>query len=347
MEEMQMDSEQMKQRYSRQMLFSPIGEAGQRKLMNSAVLIVGMGALGTVLANHLVRAGVGHIRMVDRDYVEKSNLQRQLLYDEQDVVHMYPKVIAAEKKLRIVNSTVKLEPVVADVTLANIAELLEGMDLVLDGTDNFQTRFLLNDACYKAGIPFTYGGAVSSRGMSALFVPGRTPCLRCFIQAGDSGGETCDTIGVIAPVVDIVASYQAVEAMKLLVGAEDQRRSSLVTFDIWHNRFYELKFGEPHPGCPCCQLKQYPALEWRERDAAVSLCGRETVQIRGNAPLELAVWKERLSPIAREVTLNPFLLRVELSEGERLVMFPDGRVLVQGTEDIVRAKTLYARYIGQ
>jgi molybdopterin/thiamine biosynthesis adenylyltransferase len=336
----------MEERYSRQMLFAPIGEAGQRRLLDSAVCIVGMGALGTVLANHMVRAGVGHVRLVDRDYVEQSNLQRQMLFDEEDVAEVYPKVVAAEKKLRRINSSVKLEAIVADATALNIDELLAGMDLVLDGTDNFQTRFLLNDACFKRGIPFTYGGAVSSRGMSAIFVPGQTPCLRCLIKTGDSGGQTCDMIGVIAPIIDIVASYQAVEAMKFLVGDEKQRRNSLVTFDIWQNQYFEMKLSEPDKNCPCCQRKEYPALELNADNALISLCGRETIQIAGSGPLDLALWRERLEQAAVKVSLNPFLLKAELPEGERLVLFADGRVLVQGTDDVVRAKTLYARYIG-
>ncbi|MBP3961579.1 ThiF family adenylyltransferase [Paenibacillus sp. DLE-14] len=328
------------------MLFAPIGEAGQQKLKESAVLIVGMGALGTVLANHMVRAGVGLVRFVDRDYVEQSNLQRQMLFDEEDVRQGYPKVIAAEKKLRKINSDVRLEAIVADVTVHNMESLLVGIDLVLDGTDNFQTRFLLNDACFKKGIPFTYGGAVSSRGMSAILVPGSTPCLRCFIQSADASGQTCDTIGVIAPVVDIVASYQAVEAMKVLVGAHDKRRNSLVTFDLWANHYYDMKLGEPRNNCPCCQLKQYPALDRAEQDSAISLCGRETVQMAGNGPIDLEIWRARLEPAVVQVSVNAYLLRAELPEGERLVLFPDGRVFVQGTDDLVRAKILYARYIG-
>jgi adenylyltransferase/sulfurtransferase len=328
------------------MLFAPIGETGQTKLKNSAVCIVGMGALGTVLANHMVRAGVGLVRFVDRDYVEKSNLQRQMLYDEEDVHNGYPKAVAAEKKLRIINSDVRLEAIVADVTVQNIESLLEGMDLVLDGTDNFQTRFLLNDACFRLGIPFTYGGAVSSRGMSAILVPGVTPCLRCFIQSGDAGGQTCDTIGVISPVVDIVASYQAVEALKYLVDADGQRRNSLITFDLWNNHYYEMKLGEPAKNCPCCQLKQYPALDSTEQESTISLCGRSTIQIAGSGPLDLQVWHQRLERAAVKITVNAYLLKAELPEGERLVLFPDGRVLVQGTDDLIRAKTLYARYIG-
>ncbi|QAY68428.1 ThiF family adenylyltransferase [Paenibacillus protaetiae] len=328
------------------MRFAPIGPEGQAKLAASAVCIVGMGALGTVLANHLVRAGVGLVRIVDRDFVERSNLQRQMLYDEEDAAQGLPKAIAAQRKLQRINSDVRIDAIVADVTARHISRLLDGIDLVLDGTDNFETRFLLNDACFREGIPFVYGGAVSSQGMSALLVPGETPCLRCFIQTADSGGQTCDTIGVIAPVVDIVASYQAVEAMKVLIGAHSARRNTLVTFDVWSNRHFEMKLGEPSADCPCCGLKQYPALQEQEAEGAVSLCGRSTVQITGRKALQLSEWQERLKPAAVKTELNPYLLRVELPEGERLVLFPDGRVLVQGTDDPVRAKTLYARYIG-
>ncbi|MFC6332851.1 ThiF family adenylyltransferase [Paenibacillus septentrionalis] len=334
------------ERYSRQMLFQPIGEAGQKKLQQRAVCIIGMGALGTVLANHMVRAGVGFVRMVDRDYVEQSNLQRQMLYDEDDASQSLPKVVAAERKLGKINSSVQLESIVADVSIHNVEALLDGIDLVLDGTDNFQTRYLLNDACWKQGIAFAYGGAVSSRGMSAMFIPGKTPCLRCFIQSADSAGQTCDTVGVIAPVVDMVASYQAVEALKYLVDAAEQQRRSVVTFDIWHNHYYEMKFNKPRLNCPCCGTKQYPALQEQEQDMIITLCGRETVQFTSHASHDLSMWKERLEGVASAVRFNPYLLKVELPEGERLVLFADGRVLVQGTEDLGRAKTIYARYIG-
>ncbi|MFK7695450.1 ThiF family adenylyltransferase [Paenibacillus sp. HJGM_3] len=340
-----MDKKETFERYSRQMLFAPIGADGQSKLSAASVLIVGMGALGTVLANHMVRAGVGHVRFVDRDYVEASNLQRQMLYDEDDVRGSLPKAIAAERKLARINSLVKLEPVVADVTTANIMTLMDGVDLVLDGTDNFHTRFLLNDACFKLGIPFVYGGAVGSRGMSASFVPGVTPCLRCLIQPGDGTAETCDRVGVLSPVVDISASFQAVEALKLLVGAGSARRTSLVTFDVWHNYHYEMKIGTPNPECPTCGTHEYPSLHANEAEEVGSLCGRETVQFRLAARFDLAEWEDRLSG-AVTVERNPFLLKAHLPEGERIVLFPDGRALVQGTEDPVRAKTLYARYIG-
>lgn len=335
----------LKERYSRQMLFAPIGEEGQRKLLESTVCIIGMGALGTVLANHMVRSGVGRVRMVDRDYVEPSNLQRQMLFDEADAAEALPKVVAARNKLQRINSEIELEAVFTDVTPANVLELIQDVDLVLDGTDNFQTRFLLNDACFSKRVPFVYGGAVSSRGMSAVFIPGVTPCLRCFIQSADAGGQTCDTVGVISPIVDIVASYQAVEALKYLTGAAEARRDSLLTLDIWHNQYYAMKLGKPRETCPCCGLKQYPAL--REEEATLlSLCGRDSIQISGHEPFDLALWHQRLSPAVRNTKVNDYLLRATLPEGERLVLFADGRLLVQGTDDPARAKTLVARYIG-
>lgn len=341
-----MHTDETTSRYSRQMLFKPIGADGQRRLGEKAVLIVGMGALGTVLANHMVRAGVGTVRFVDRDFVEASNLQRQMLYDEEDAALSLPKAVAAKRRLARINSGIKLEEIVADATADNIDRLLDGIDLVLDGTDNFATRYLLNDACFKNGIPFVYGGSVASRGMSAIFVPGETACLRCLIEPSDSAGETCDTIGVIAPIVDIVASFQAAEALKHLTGDTQSRRKSLVTLDVWHNHYYEMKLPAARADCPVCSGSRYPALERTEAEnEATSLCGRETVQIKARGSFDLEEWRGKLEKVAL-VRANPFLLKAELPEGERLVLFPDGRVLVQGTEDPIRAKTLYARYIG-
>lgn len=337
-------SEQRFDRYSRQILFPPIGPEGQSSLSKSQVLIVGMGALGTVLANHMVRAGIGLLRMVDRDYVETTNLQRQMLYDEDDVKQTLPKVVAAERKLTKINSEVRIEAQVMDVTAYNVEALLEGIDLVLDGTDNFQTRLLLNDACFKKGIPLVYGGAVSSRGMTAIFIPGQTSCLRCLIGSSEGDGQTCDTIGVIGPIVDIVASFQVVEALKYMVGAHSAQRQSLLSLELWQHQIFNMKLSEPKSDCPTCKLKLYPSLNRRENQTA-TLCGRDTVQIKGSKPLELVEWERKLSPICR-VNLNPFLLKVELPEGERLVLFSDGRVLIQGTEDVTRARTLYDRYIG-
>lgn len=333
-------------RYSRQMLFSPIGEEGQKKFSQSRALVVGMGALGTAIANHLVRAGFGHIRIVDRDYVEKSNLQRQMLFDEEDVAAALPKTVAAKSKLEKMNSAVEIEAITADVNAHNITEFIDSMDFVMDGTDNFSTRFLLNDACFKNKIPFVYGGAVSSRGMTALFVPDETPCLRCFIQGGEgTTGETCDTIGVISPIVDIIASYQVTEIMKYIAGDHDKLHRSLMTMDIWQNHSYTMKFSSPKKGCPTCQTHEYPSLKTGAKQEVTSLCGRETIQIQLEHHFDLKVWADKLEKTSK-VKKTPFLLKAQLEEGERLVLFPDGRVLVQGTEDSGRAKALYARYIG-
>jgi molybdopterin/thiamine biosynthesis adenylyltransferase len=310
------------------------------------VLIVGMGALGTVLANHMVRAGVGHVRFVDRDFVEESNLQRQMLFDEQDVAEHVPKAISAERKLRQINSEITVEGIVADVTALTIDQYAQDVDVVLDGTDNFQTRFLMNDYCFKNGIPFVYGGAVSSRGMQATFIPQETPCLRCFIDHSGGVADTCDTSGVISPIVDIVASYQSVETIKLLVGKKETIRKSLLSIDIWHNFHHEIKWKKPKKDCPTCQRKEFPALNIENDDQVTSLCGRETIQItpKGNHRLDLDEWRDKLHNIG-QVEQTPFLLRFQI-EGLKLVLFPDGRVLVQGTDDISRAKSFYAKYIG-
>lgn len=327
------------------MRFAPIGREGQAKLASSRVLIVGMGALGAVLAMHMVRSGVGFVRMVDRDYVERSNLQRQMLYDEADADGGTPKAVAAERKLARINSDVELEAVVADVTAGNAETLADGVDLVLDGTDNVRTRLLMNDVCFKLGIPFVYGGAVSSQGMSAVFVPGATCCFRClFGSEGDAGGQTCDTVGVISPIVDIVASFQAVEALKLLVGASEARRSGLLSLEIWRHQVFDMRLPPARPDCPTCGLREYPSLAASEEETT-TLCGRETVQVRARRPFDLDAMERRLSAVAA-VERNPFLLRASLPEGERLVLFPDGRTLVQGTDDIARARSLYDRYIG-
>src|SRR5699024_10890710 len=234
--------------------------AGQRKIANSTVLVVGAGALGTVISNHLVRAGIGKLRLVDRDYVELSNLQRQMLFDEDDVKEALPKAIAAKRKLEKVNSDVVI-------------------DIVLDGTDNFATRYLLNDICYQKNIPFSYGGVVSSRGMSALFIPGETPCLRCITAEGSDSGQTCDTIGVIAPAVDIVSSMQVVESLKYLTGNKAHLRNTMRTFDIWFNYQYDMKFPKADPDCPTCRRFVYPSLHRQAADHETVLCGRNTVQI--------------------------------------------------------------------
>lgn len=338
--------QQSQDRYSRQVLFAPIGQKGQTMLAESKVLIVGMGALGTVLANHMVRAGVGYVRFVDRDFVEMSNLQRQMLFDERDVAESTPKAIAAKRKLEQVNSEVSIDAHIGDVTSSNIQEYADQMDLILDGTDNFQTRFLMNDYAFQEGIPYVYGGAVSSRGMQATFIPGQTPCLRCFID--DNGGgaqDTCDTSGVLASVVDIVASYQATEAIKLLVGATDLVRKSLLSFDLWSGQQHHIKWNKPKENCPTCQAKQFPALH-SAHDQVTSLCGRDTIQIKAKTKQkwDLAEWSNRLKKVGT-VEETPFLLRFYV-EDVHMILFPDGRVMIQGTDDMIKAKSLYAKYIG-
>jgi molybdopterin/thiamine biosynthesis adenylyltransferase len=340
----------MDMRYSRQVLFRPIGQAGQERLLGSRVAIVGMGALGTVLANHMVRAGVGFVRLIDRDFVEPSNLQRQMLYDEEDARQSLPKAIAAAEKLRRINSGVQVEPHVTDLTPYNAEELLVDTDLVLDATDNFQTRYLINDVCVKHGKPWIYGGAVSAKGMFAAIRPGETPCLRCLFPEAPKAGDapTCDTAGVIGPIIHIVASYQATEALKLLVGARDAFNPNLEHFDLWENRHQQIRVAHTRrPDCPACGKRDFAYLAPDTQEGmAVSLCGRNTVQITPGerSQLQLDKLAETLAPLG-EIEQNRFLLRFR-TEPYTLVVFPDGRVLVQGTDDISVARTLYAKYIG-
>jgi molybdopterin-synthase adenylyltransferase len=338
-------------RYSRQMLFLPIGPEGQAKLHEARVAIVGMGALGTVLANHMVRAGVGFVRLIDRDFVETSNLQRQMLYDEADAAGSSPKAVAAAARLRAANSQVAVEPVVADLNATNAEELLTDVQLILDGTDNFAVRFLINDVSLKHGIPWIYGGAVSSRGVSLTVVPGETPCLRCLFGQPPAQGttETCDTAGVIGPIIHTVASHQATEAMKLLVGAHEQRNRRMVHWDLWYNQYSAVDVSKARKAdCPCCAEGRYEYLEaYMHEDTLQTLCGRNSVQIQPVRPsaLSLKEWAERLRPLG-EVELNPFLLKFRLDDEITFVLFEGGRMLVQGTDDPVLAKSLYSRYIG-
>ena len=331
-------------RYARQVLFSPIQEKGQEMLAGSTVLVVGAGALGTVICNHLVRSGIGKIRLIDRDYVELSNLQRQMLFDEEDVRQALPKSVAAKQKLEKINSSITIEAIVGNATYENIKELTDGVDVVMDGTDNFSTRYLLNDICYKKGIPFSYGGVVSSRGMTAFFIPKETPCLRCIVKEGADHGQTCDTVGVISPAVDVVSSLQVTETMKYLTGNQQYLRNTLLTFDVWFNQQYDMKFKQPNPQCPACQREEFPALQAKAADQETILCGRNTVQIHEKTAIDLQQWESRLTKVAT-VQRTPFLLKAVVDSID-FVLFPDGRVLVQGTEDPIVARTMYDRYIG-
>jgi molybdopterin-synthase adenylyltransferase len=337
-------------RYSRQILFDGIGEEGQRRLLASRVAVVGMGALGTVLANHMVRAGVGYVRVIDRDFVEASNLQRQMLYHEEHAAEGLPKAIAAAETLRRINSGVTVEPVIADLTWSNAEELLSDVDLVLDGTDNFQVRFLINDVCVKHGIPWVYGGGVSANGMSMPVIPGETPCLRCLFDSAPAPGttQTCDTAGVLGPIIHIVASYQAVEAMKILVGAQDKVRRTMLNVAIWDYATHSIDISRAkRPSCPCCGEGRYEYLEPQAVESTTSLCGRNTIQISPSEPwnVDLPALAARLQASGK-VDTNKFLVRFYAKDDVRLVIFPDGRVLVQGTEDVSVARSLYAKYIG-
>lgn len=333
------------ERYSRQILFPAIKEDGQYKLLESTVLVVGAGALGTVICNHLVRAGVGKIRIIDRDYVEMSNLQRQMLFDEKDVHDALPKAIAIKQKLEAINPTVQIEAIIGNATPENIHSLVDGTDVVMDGTDNMATRLLLNDICYKEGIPYAYGGVVSSRGMSAFFIPEKTPCLRCITKGKTTSGQTCDTVGVLSPAVDMIASLEVMETMKYLTGNQAQLRNTLHTVDIWFNKHYDMKLSQIDPNCQTCQKQTFPDLKRHSTDSETVLCGRNTVQIHQRSNLDLNDWAKKLGSVAT-VKQTPFLIKVQLTAGIQFVLFPDGRVLVQGTEDIVEARTWYDRYIG-
>ncbi|NGP43557.1 thiazole biosynthesis adenylyltransferase ThiF [Bacillaceae bacterium SIJ1] len=329
-------------RYSRQTLFAPIGQEGQEKLLQSSVLIVGMGALGTATASHFVRAGVGHVRFVDRDFVEWSNLQRQQLFDEEDARQLLPKAQAAELKLKQINSSIHVEGIIADVSAENLPSFLEGMDVIVDGTDNFETRFLLNEASVKYGIPYAYGGVVSSRSLAAFFEPGKTPCLRCLISGGTSS-ETCDTAGVISPAVTLTTSWQAASTLKYLVDAKEER-PGMMSCDIWTGQSHFFPYAKPKEQCPTCQKKQFPLLNGAERTTSV-MCGRDSVQLHYEDAFQLDKVATQLSPFG-EVKKTPFLVRAHLDDDITFVIFPDGRVLIQGTTDSARARSLYSRFIG-
>jgi molybdopterin/thiamine biosynthesis adenylyltransferase len=337
-------------RYSRQILFKAVGEEGQKKLLGSSVAIIGIGALGTVIANHLVRSGVGYIRLIDRDLVEWSNLQRQILFTEEDARLQLPKAMAAQKRLKEINSTITVDAVIADVNLGNAEELLAGMDVIVDGTDNFITRFLINDVAVKYRIPWIHGAAVSSRGMFAVIKPGVTPCYRCLFPNVPSGiGETCDTVGVLSPLTDIIGSFQAMETIKLLVGADTT--PNLEQIDIWDHSSMKMDISQGrNPNCPACVQGQFDFLDRTSghQVAYTTLCGRDTVQVnpRHNRGLDLKKTAENLRKSGK-ILVNEFLLRFSPDEEEvSIVIFRDARVLIHGTNDIVKAKQLYAKYIG-
>ncbi|CAM3755226.1 thiazole biosynthesis adenylyltransferase ThiF [Marinicrinis lubricantis] len=339
----------MTDRYSRQELFAPIGKEGQQQLQSKHVLIVGAGALGTGSAETLVRAGVGHLTIVDRDYVEWSNLQRQQLYGEDDAERRLPKAVAAEQRLRRINSSAAIDAIVADVTTSEIEALTEGVDLIIDATDNFDTRLLLNDIAHKRRIPWIYGACVGSYGVSCAIVPGETPCLNCLLETVPIGGATCDTSGIIAPAVQMVVALQMAEALKLLTGNKRALRGKLVSFDLWSNQYTAIGVDRlKKEDCASCGSQPtYPYLQASNHSRTAVLCGRDTVQIRPPAPVErdLETLAEQLSRQGGTVQGNPYLISYTIG-AHRLAIFRDGRVLVHGTKDVAEAKSLYHRYLG-
>ncbi|RNA67696.1 thiazole biosynthesis adenylyltransferase ThiF [Alteribacter keqinensis] len=340
-------------RYSRQTLFKPIGVNGQKSIREKHVLVIGAGALGTGNAEALVRAGVGKLTVIDRDYVEWSNLQRQQLYCEKDAQEKLPKAVAAKQRLALINSEVEIAAYVSDVTNESLEAMVkkEQFDLMLDATDNFDIRLIMNDVSQKYQLPWIYGACVGSYGISLTILPGKTPCLHCLLKTVPLGGATCDTVGIIAPAVGMVVSHQVAEALKILSGNEQECNQKLVSFDVWKNQYMAVKVEKlKDPECPSCGTSRtYPHLSFDNQTKTAVLCGRDTVQIRPSVRLEegrrLDALKESLTSQGIEVEENPYLLSFKVEE-YRLVAFQDGRVLVHGTKEIGRAKTLYHRYFG-
>jgi len=333
------------ERYSRQVLFAGIGLEGQRQLGKARAVIVGCGATGSVLAGLLARAGVGSLRIIDRDYVEASNLQRQALFDEEDAAASLPKAIAAARKLAAFNSEIVVEPEVADLIPENIDRLLAGAQLLLDGSDNFETRYLLNDFAVQHAVPWIYCAAVGSYGATMNILPGETACLACIFPEAPRGAlDTCETAGVLGPAVNMIASIAAGEALKLLGGAREQLRSTLLSWDIWTNQTSALQMGRPRPDCQACGGREFIHLAGKGRPH-ITLCGRNSVQIHEHAqPVDFAVMSERLKPHGT-VCHNEFVLKFWCDPYE-LTLFPDGRAIIKGTSDTALARSLYARYIG-
>jgi molybdopterin-synthase adenylyltransferase len=334
-----------RERYSRQILFAGLGEEGQEGLLRSHAAIVGCGALGSFQAAALARAGVGELTIVDRDYVEPSNLQRQWLFEESDAAEGLPKAVAAERRLARINSAVRARGIVADLTPENIDELLGQAQVILDGTDNFETRYLVNDFALSRAIPWIYGAAVGSYGLTMPVIPGRTACLRCVYPDPPAGAQpTCETAGVLNSITAVIAALQTADALKILAGRTASVHARLTTVDVWNGGIRQIDQPAPDPDCPACGARNFEYLEGRRR-APVSLCGRNAVQIHERArPLDLAQLKAALLPLG-EVRANAFALRF-LTGPYEMTIFPDGRAIVKGTTDIGLARSLYARYVG-
>ncbi|MDQ6700421.1 MAG: ThiF family adenylyltransferase [Acidobacteriota bacterium] len=332
-------------RYSRQMRFDGLGEKGQSALLSSHAVVAGCGALGSVQAELLARAGVGRITIIDRDFVEESNLQRQFLFTESDAAEELPKATAAERRLRLINGTIQVQGVVADLEPGNALELLSGGDLILDGTDNFETRYLINDYALFSGTPWIYGGAIGSYGVTMPVIPGRTACLRCVYPEPPSGAQpTCETAGVLGPITTLIAALQTSDALKILSGQPGKVRTKITTADLWNGGVREVEQPARDPDCPACGAREFSWFEGTHR-APVSLCGRNAVQIHERArPVDLTELGGRLAALG-EVRVNEFALRFFAAPYD-LTIFPDGRAIVRGTTDIGLARSVYARYMG-
>ena len=343
-------------RYHRQVLLPQIGPAGQARLGAARVLLVGCGALGTVIAEQLARAGVGFLRIVDRDVVEWTNLQRQTLFDEADARDAVPKAIAARRRLERINGAIGIEPIVTDLHGGNVEEFAglgpggRSVSLILDGTDNVETRYLVNDVAVKHGIPWVYGASVGTEGRVLAIRPGATPCLRCVFPTPPAGADlpTCDTAGVLGPAAGVVGSLQVVEALRVLCGHDPPSPSNLISFDVWRSRFHTVDTGDPSPDCPACGGRRFDFLD-RPDGPTTTLCGRRAIQVRparGGA-LDLGAAEVKLARVGL-VQRTPYLLRCRLNEAPdlELTAFSDGRLIVSGTTDPERAKSIYARFIG-
>ena len=334
-----------RERYSRQILFSELGEGGQEKLLSSRAVIVGCGALGTFQAAALARAGVGRLVIIDRDYVEPGNLQRQWLFDEDDARQGLPKAAAAATHLAAINSGVSVEPRVVDLISLNAEQLLLPADIVLDGTDNFDTRYLVNDVAVKHGVPWVYGAAVGSYGLTMPIIPHHTACLTCLFPTPPGGTQpTCDTAGILNSVASLIASLQVSDAVKILAGKPDALEPRLLAMDVWKNTIQSVSSRERNPDCRACARRDFAFLAAKRR-RPVSLCGRNAVQVHERErPLDLQKLRVALEPLG-QVRANEYALRFVCNPYE-MTIFPDGRAIIKGTEDPALARSLYARYVG-
>jgi molybdopterin-synthase adenylyltransferase len=338
-----------RERYSRQILFPGIGEAGQERILRSRAVIVGCGALGTVQAIALARAGVGSLTIIDRDFVELSNLQRQWLFDQDDAeagaAAPLPKAVAAERKLKLINAAVRVEGIASDLTCANIEELVGEPDVILDGADNFETRYLINDYAVSRNLPWIYGAAIGSYGIMMPVIPGRTACLRCLYPDPPEGVQpTCETAGVLGAITGVIASLQAADALKVLSGNASAVKPRITTIDVWDNHVRQSEQPPAAADCPACGAREFVYLNGSRR-APISLCGRNAVQIHERSrPLDLRALQARLAPLG-DVRANEFALRFFLKPYE-MTIFPDGRAIIKGTTDTGLARSLYAQYVG-